>query len=346
MKVSQVLTLPMAAAAVVSKGKNFGSNPVLGSARLNRMGLHRWRVAQAHAASERRRARLATRLRTEETAQFEEKGFVVRENALPADIYARLVEELQTVPRPAWEMRQGHAVTRIMPLPGQDDGSAAAAARRFLISPEIRALIGYVAGRAGGYNPAIQTIANHPDPANPDPQNTLHSDTFHPTAKFWLFMHDVAADEGPFSFVEGSHRLTPQRLEWEYEQSMLATAAGNAHHASGSFRSTEADMAAFGYGPLITLPVKGNTLVVADTYGFHRRTPTDRPTVRTELHAMLRRNPFLPWNGGDVSEIPYIHDRALDWRFGLRDWQSSHGRPDKYRNVGSRFAADPADPAG
>jgi len=343
MKASKVLTLPISAAAVLSSDKNLGSNPILGSQRLNRMGLHRWRVAQAHAASERRRQQLAPRVREDERAQFAQNGFVVRENALPAELHAKLVEELETIPRQAWEMRQGHAVTRLMPPPGKDDGSAAAAVRRFLISPEIRALVGYVAGRTGGFNPVVQTIANRPDPDNPDPQNTLHSDTFHPTAKFWLFMHDVGPDEGPFSYVIGSHRLTPERLEWEYQQSIIATSAGNAHHASGSFRATEAEMAGFGYGELITLPVKGNTLVVADTYGFHRRTPTDRPTVRTEVHGMLRRSPFLPWNGGDPSEIPYIHDRALSWRFMFRDWQTRRGKPDKYQNVGHRFAADPAD---
>lgn len=343
MKATEIIKLPLATAAILSKGKNFGSNPVLGSERFNVMGLHRWRVAKAHAASDRRRALLAPHVREDEQAQFAEKGFVVRENALPADLYARLVDELETVPRQAWEMRQGHAVTRLMPLPGEDDGSAAAAVRRWLIAPDVRNLVGYVAGRAGGFNPVIQTIANRPDPANPDPQNTLHSDTFHPTAKFWLFLHDIAADEGPFSYVVGSHRLTPQRLEWEYEQSVLASSADNPHHASGSFRASEDEMAAFGYGELISLPVRGNTLVVADTYGFHRRTPTEKPTVRTELHAMLRRNPFLPWNGGDLSEIPFIHDRALDWRFWYRDWNTRRGKPDKYRNVGQRFAADPAD---
>ncbi|GAB5376737.1 MAG: phytanoyl-CoA dioxygenase family protein [Acuticoccus sp.] len=343
MKPSEIVKLPLATAAILSRGKNFRSNRVLGSPAFNRMGLHRWRVAQAHRASDWRRARLAPHLRAEECAQFEAQGFVVRENALPADLYARLVEELETAPRQAWEMRQGHAVTRLMPLPGHDDGSAAAEVRRWLIAPEIRNLVGYVAGRAGGFNPVIQTIASQPDGGAPDPQNALHSDTFHPTAKFWLFMHDVAADEGPFSYVVGSHRLTAERLEWEYEQSILASGADNPHHASGSFRASEAQMAAFGYGGLVSLPVKGNTLVVADTYGFHRRTPTDKATVRTELHAMLRRNPFLPWNGGDVSEIPYIHDRALDWRFWYRDWSTRHGKPDKYRNVGQRFAADPAD---
>ena len=343
MKPSRVIALPIEAARVFSSDKNFRNNAILGSNRLNRMGLHRWRVAQSHSASAKRRAALAPLLRPEEVRQFEENGFVVRQNALPAELFRRVVDELETIPRQAWEMRQGHAITRLMPLPGHDDGSAAAAVRRWLIEPEMRALVGYVSGRAGGYNPVIQTIANRPDPTNPDPQNTLHADTYHPTAKFWLFLHDVGPDEGPFSYVAGSHRLTPARLEWEYEQSLLASGANNAHHASGSFRVSEAELDALGYGALVTLPVTANTLVVADTFGFHRRTPTDKPTVRTEIHAMLRRNPFMPWNGADVSEIPFIHDRALDWRFQYRDWQTRRGRPDKYRNVGLRFAADPAD---
>jgi len=342
MKATRMLALPVAAAAVISSGKNLKSNPVLGSRRLNEMGLHRWRVAQAHAASQRRRAALARHLRPAEVEAFSRDGFVVRENALPADLFARLVEELETTPRQAWEMRQGPTVTRMMPLPGRDDGSAAAAARRFLLSPGIRTLVGYVAGRTGAYNPAIQTIASRPDPHDHDPQSALHSDTFHPTAKFWLFLHDVAEDEGPFSYVLGSHRLTPERLAWEHEQSLIATATGNAHHASGSFRAREEDMAAFGYGALATLPVRGNTLVVADTYGFHRRTPTTRQTVRTELYAMLRRNPFLPWNGSDIGELPFVHSRALDWHFAYRDWKTRRGKPDKYQNVGLRFAADPA----
>ena len=43
----------------------------------------------------------------------------------------------------------------------------------------------------------------------PDPQTALHADTFHPTVKAWLFLTDVAADAGPFTYVPGSHRLTP-----------------------------------------------------------------------------------------------------------------------------------------
>ena len=40
-------------------------------------------------------------------------------------------------------------------------------------------------------------------PGLPDPQTDLHTDTFHPTVKAWLFLTDVAADAMPFVYVPG-----------------------------------------------------------------------------------------------------------------------------------------------
>ena len=56
-----------------------------------------------------------------------------------------------------------------------------------------------------------------------DPQTDLHTDTFHPTVKAWLFLTDVAPDAMPFVYVPGSHRLTPQRLDWERRMSIGAS---------------------------------------------------------------------------------------------------------------------------
>ena len=77
-----------------------------------------------------------------------------------------------------------------------------------------------------------------------------------------------------------------------------------------------------------------NTLVVADTFGFHARGPSARPSTRVELWGYGRRNPFLPWTGMDLLSIPGIAElraplywRALDWRqrnFGKRSpWQDA-----------------------
>ena len=58
-------------------------------------------------------------------------------------------------------------------------------------------------------------------------------------------------------------------------------------------------LAALGLPPPRAIAVPANTLVVADTFGFHARGPSARPTARVEIWAMGRRNPFLPWAGLD-----------------------------------------------
>ena len=100
-----------------------------------------------------------------------------------------------------------------------------------------------------------------------DPQTFFHSDTFHATTKGWFFLCDVAEEDGPFTYVPGSHRATPQRLEWEFAQSLSARSHPNRHHAVGSFRIAESDLATLGYGPPRRVAVPANTLVVADTFG-------------------------------------------------------------------------------
>ncbi|MEM0907005.1 MAG: phytanoyl-CoA dioxygenase family protein, partial [Pseudomonadota bacterium] len=306
MHLPQLLQLPLSAAAVVSAEKSFRRNPVIGSRRLNARGLHRGRVVAAARLSAWRRARLAGRLDPDERAQFDRDGFVIRQNALPPALFDAVQHELATVPRDAWELRQGHAANRVMPLPPKADGTAMAALRDWVASQSVRELVGYAAGRTGHILTSLQTIEVNPLGGEDDPQAMLHADTFHPNAKFWLFLHDVGADEGPFSYVPGSHILTDARLEWEHAQALNAAQEGNVHHAAGSFRLAESGLGALGYGGLQSFPVKANTLVVADTFGFHKRTPSQKPTVRTALYGILRRNPFTPWNGLDLYDLPVL----------------------------------------
>ena len=276
-----------------------------------------------------------------ERAAFDRDGFVIRPDAVPATLLARLHDELATIPRPAWQMRQEQAVNRVMPLPARADGSAVAELAVFLHRPDVRALMGYAAGRSGHIVGALQTVAVDPAAGASDPQANLHADTFHPTAKCWLFLHDVGPEDGPFGYVPGSHRLTPERLAWEHEQALSAARQGDVHHAAGSFRLPEAQLGTLGYGPLQTFPVKAGTLVVADTYGFHRRTPSLRPTVRTSLYGVLRRNPFLPWNGLDPLDLPILRHRVMRTHLALQDRRARAGKSVVYVKAGTILAEAP-----
>jgi hypothetical protein len=303
------LSLPFQAAALATGAKSFRGNPVIGSPALNRRGLHVARIRLAERMADARRARLAALATPERRAAYARDGFVVVPDALPAALFDRLRDEVFGRPFPAREMRQGNAVTRFVDL---DPATLAArpALRQAAGWPVLHGLLRYVAATDADPLLYLHTVITRPDAGGPDPQTAFHSDTFHATAKAWLFLRDVDETEGPFTYVPGSHRLTPGRLAWEQSQSESAHAAPDGMHANGSLRASRAELDAMGFGPAVSFAAPANTLVVADTHGFHARGPSLKPSVRVALYGSLRRNPFLPWTGLDPRSLPGLRGRS------------------------------------
>src|SRR5437879_6067700 len=147
--------------------------------------------------------------------------------------------------------------------------------------------------------------------------NFLHAETLHPPVKAWLCLTEVAEDAGPFSYVPGSHRLTPQRLEWERRMSLSARHSSNAEDRQGSFRIDPAELASLGLPQPHVFAVPANTLIVADTFGFHARGPSERPSLRVEVWAYGRRSPFLPWAALVPWTTSALGRRSIwSWKFG------------------------------
>jgi hypothetical protein len=142
-----------------------------------------------------------------------------------------------------------------------------------------------------------------------------HVDSFHQTGKAWLFLTDVDEDTGPLTYVPGSHRLTAERLAWQRRMSVMARASSDRPTREGSFRIDPADFAPLGLGKARSFAVPANTLVVADTFGFHARGPSTRPSLRVEIYFECRRSPFLPWTIFDPWSAV-----AIGWRT-KRLWQ-------------------------
>lgn len=342
MKATDWVKAPLWAAGVIGSDKSFRQNPILGSRRLNAWGLHRRRVALAARMAERRRAALAAGVPAAFREDFDRDGFVIRPDFLPREAFERLRERLATETFEAREMRQGQTVTRMIPL---DPANLARLpeARAAVHDPELVAGLRYVASTGGQPVWHLQTVIAEPQHGQADPQTALHSDTFHATAKAWLFLQDVGPEDGPFVYAPGSHRLTPERLEWEHRQSLRATDDPRSHHGLGSFRIDPEDFAALGYRPAVPVAVRANTLVFADTYGFHARSVSTRPTLRMELHGYLRRNPFLPWPGFDPVGLVGLGDRQLAIYLGWLDLpERLTGRRSIWRRVGAVSPAAPA----
>jgi len=122
----------------------------------------------------------------------------------------------------------------------------------------------------------------------PSSQNQLHSDTFHTTHKVWFFIEPVKLEDGPLCFVPGSHQLSLKRLMFEYKKSIHFEDL-----TDYSFRVEPRERTFLGcIEKALTCPE--NTLVIANTRGFHRRGYAKAGHTRKEIHFCIRTNkPFL-----------------------------------------------------
>jgi phytanoyl-CoA dioxygenase PhyH len=333
---------PLWAAQLLTAAKSFERNQLIGSPRLNRHGLHAARVTAAHRLAAARRHRLAALVSEADRQDFARDGFVIRRDFLPAAEFAALLGEIRGYRGALREIAEGDTLMRKIALAPRTL-AALPALGRLLRSNEWRGLIRYVGSRDAEPVGWIQSILRHACEGPPDPQTALHADTFHPTVKAWLFLTDVEPDAMPFVYVPGSHRVTPERLAWERRMSIAASATPAAGQQRLVRAISPASVAELGLPAPVAISAPANTLVVADTFGFHARGASARPTTRVEIWAMGRRNPFLPWTGLDPWSLdalglrkPIFYWRSVDLmeRLGL-------GRQ-RWRSRGSVSAFDPA----
>jgi hypothetical protein len=341
MNPARYLMAPLWVAQLATGAKSFRDNPILGSEELNRRGLHAKRAQLAHDLAWRRRARLAHMVSPTDRAAFDRDGFVMREDFLPAAEFERLRAAVMAHPAPAREMIQGDTITRRIAV-DPEFIAAVPEIKALLANPDWRGLNRYVGSFDQEPLTYVQTILSHIRASAPDPQTNLHIDTFHPTVKAFYFLTDVAEDEGPFVFVPGSHKLTPGRLAWEHDLSIRAAKSDDRLLARGSFRANTEQIEKMGFGPPRAFAVRANTLVVADTGGFHARGFSARPTVRVEIWTYGRRNPFLPWAGLDVGSIPGIAERRIPLMWQARDLMKRTGLGGQpWNDVGRLRPQDP-----
>lgn len=340
MKLTDPLLFPYYLLSLASGAKSFIDNPLIGSEKLNQLGLHRQRLILAEKLAKIKRQRLQHLLPATHRTAFEKNGYVVIKDAMPPDQFRRLLSEVEQNRFIAREMKQGETVTRFITLPPARIKTLPNL-RKFVNSDLFQGTMRY--GACWNADPlfTLHTVFS-PGVSSGDPQSLLHSDTFHATAKGWYFLHDVALEDGPFTYVPGSHYATPGRLEWEHRQSLQAAIASNPHHARGSFRATPAEVKQMGYAAAVPLAVPANTLVIADTHGFHARLPSTKPSVRLAVYGSSRGNPFLPWTGFDFLDLPGLKGRRAQLLDLQRDLLATlTGKADSQPKVGILFPTDP-----
>lgn len=260
---------------------------------LNRLGLQVARTVAAHGVSRLRRRRAADQV-APLLAQLDRDGFV-KIRGLLGDA------DLQAVSRAARAVLDDPSVPSVLYTHGANEiqtvwRSDVESARRmeldrFFLHPTV---LGLIAGaermvmEPGAGRCTVQRLVQR-DGA-PDEQSGVHSDTFHPTYKLWLYLDDVQAIDGPLVYYPGSHRLSLVSLRGTYRESVLEN--------GGSRRIDEAELRSRGIDAM-TFQAGRGTVVMANTFGYHARAQGSPPGTRSVLHmevrpAPFRRPPFLP----------------------------------------------------
>ena len=296
MRLGNIIKSPIWFIELFTTAKSFSANPIIGSRFLNRLGLHVMRIRLAQAMTSWRRLFMAWMLPADMRRQFHEQGYLKVENFLSPEEFAAVRAEVVAFDGELRRMDQGDTQT----FQGLLDGPTLAnmpATKRVLNDKRLRRIMLY--GGATYKLPMYfaHCIRNSIIQGNPDPQKDFHSDTFHPTMKAWLFLDDVDDAIGPFNYVPGSHRPTKQRLGWDYENSIAGKDLDNTYAKRGSLRISEDELETRGFADAVAMTVPANTLVMADTYGFHRRGDAQPGSSRLAIYAYSRANPFnpLPW---------------------------------------------------
>jgi hypothetical protein len=306
-----VLMTPLWLLQLLHVSKSFERNPIIGSRLLNRLGLHALRVLLAHGITRLRGLLLMPLLPLDQRRMFREQGYLIIPDFLPADRFAVLDAEVRGARGEVRECVQGDTQTHRSLLDDQALRDLPAC-QALIHDRRYRRVLQWAAVRFGQPLIFIEQVRNgFASDGGEDPQKNLHADTFHPTMKAWLYLDDVTEANGPFAYVEGSNRLTWRRLAWEYRQSVQGRDLPDRYSRRGSLRLTDEDRQALGLPAPRRFAVPANTLVIANTFGFHARSPANKGSTRLAIYADSRTNPFNPWPGFGLRTTSRLRERAL-----------------------------------
>jgi Phytanoyl-CoA dioxygenase (PhyH) len=312
----------------LSSAKSFAKNKWIGSPRLNRWGIYGLRKRTAQWCADLRRIWIGRRLTLSQKQTFQAQGYLTIENFLAPQEFEAVKAELCAASWDMLEMHQPPAMTHRSNFDSATLQARFPALNRLINNPALLRWIRYAAGCSGRPIAALQIIRSGGVAQGHDPQTDWHCDTFHAAAKAWLFLHDVAPQHGPLAYATGSQRPTAAHQLWDHANSINAAKDPNPMHSNGSLRTDAQTLAQLGYANLYAAAVPANTLVVADTGGFHRRTPSPEPTLRLEIYFSLRRNPFFAGLYPHVLSLPIVRSRWAGWAYRYYQHLLAKGTPD------------------
>jgi len=276
--------------------KSFKANPILGSRLLNGLGLHLLRIVFSRIMIALRQSLVGNKVPASLRRNFRSEGICILPNLVSADQLANIKLEMQAYKGDARQRQEGSTIIQRILL-DVETLNQMPELNGILNKPEFLNPLAYASANQTRSPVFLERLRHNKGVKQTDPQKTLHSDTFHSTMKAWLFLADVGKQDGPFSYVRGSNRLSWARLKWEYKRSLIAAKLNDGHSEDGSFRVTANDLKEMHLPEPELITVSAGTLVIANTNGFHRRSEALADATRLCLWTSFRPNPFSLWPG-------------------------------------------------
>ena len=303
----KIIMMPIWFLQLFSTAKSFKDHPIIGNRLMNRMGLHVVRVVLSHGIMNFKMWLLAFGVSREDRVFYKKNGYLVKTQFLDDALFQTLKAEAESYAGETREGRQGNTLTRRAVM-SPEARQTLPAISAFLDSTRLRKLGRFTTGNFRAPFFYIENVMNHHVKGEEDPQKKFHTDTFHPTMKCWFFIDEVTAENGPFTFIPESNQLSFARLKVEYQKSILGKEQENRYAQRGSMRYSDSEIEALNLAEPIPFTVPPNTLVIANTFGIHKRTESEKST-RLSIYGDSRTNPFNPLPGIPsqwVDEVQYF----------------------------------------
>lgn len=128
-------------------------------------------------------------------------------------------------------------------------------------------------------NPSYQEIFLDNNKIDADDLNTeFHPDRFYPCVKAFFYIEDVNLDNGAFVYIPKSHKLTMQRIKYEYLYSIFFSTTlfdkylqfFNFEKKNNRLTLTDSKFQEI-FGKFKICDGKSNTLIICNNMGFHKR---------------------------------------------------------------------------
>lgn len=233
---------------------------------------------------------------------LERDGCVAIPDFLPPEVFAAVRAEYdrsrQTLPYEVWVVEDNNVVEEMIDL-SFHAGRLPITEAAVVDSATLRSIVAGALRRPIGAPPRVwaKRWQKADTPQKPRAlghvigSNYLHADVHYPTFKAFFYLNDIDERNGAFIYAMGSHRMTPARLAYEYEASVRLSKMPSSAHAevpAGYARiPTEQQLAAMKIN-CRSITGKANTMVIANTQGFHRQGDFEPGTAREALMFCFR----------------------------------------------------------